>query len=112
MRTIDLYTRLTHRYVGECKDMDEHQLVVTAKATPERVVRYGGEMEEGATTISNVFLPAGTDTRKAARALTDTLSAHGCACEYDCCGCASYYADVKVLGPRRLLARVRTSYNY
>lgn len=112
MYTVDVYQRLTHRYVGTYSHLDRHSHVARIKMTPGRVTQEGNGLDEGNTIVYHVRAPANVPLRKVMRAIEDTLSHQGCHHEYDCCGCASHYTRVKHLGNRRLLVRTRVSYNY
>lgn len=115
MDKLNLSRRLTHKYVGAWKHLDSWEFIATAKKTPWVVVEQPEDFD--GTTICDawVTLPAGADRKNraiVARALEDTLSSHGCSHEWDCCGCASYRAEVVLRRGRRMLVRSYMTRNY
>jgi hypothetical protein len=112
MNTHPLSLRLTHRYVGTFRHLDEWRYLGAAKVTPGRIVDPGNGYDEGRTYIRWATLPPGVDRDAACRALVDTFSRWGCAHEYDCCGCASYTTRVLHRHGRRVVLETRVSYNY
>lgn len=112
METLHLSTRLTHRYVGTYKHLDRWQNVGPVRLTPGRVVAESNGYDEGNTYVRWATVPRGQSVDKTVRALEDTLSSHGCAHEWDCCGCASYSTRVIHRHGRRLVLKTSVSYNY
>jgi hypothetical protein len=112
METIQLNRRLTHHYVGTYAHEDNWAGVGTARLTPPREVVEGNGLDDGGTYIRWATLPAGQDVEASAQALEDTLSKHGCHHEYDCCGCRSVSTRVIHRHGRRLVLRIRVSFNY
>jgi len=107
-----LSVRLTHRYVGTWKHLDEWRDVGTAVLTPARAVEEGNGFDDGGTYIIWATLSRGVDRDAACRALEDELSSHGCAHEWDCCGCASYSTRVLHRHGRRVVLETHVSFNY
>ena len=112
MEMVNLEVRLTHRYVGTWKHLDKWRDVGTAVLTPAREIEEGNGLDEGGTYLRWATLPRGIDRDAACRALEDSLSSHGCAHEWDCCGCASYNTRVLHRHGRRVVLQTRVSYNY
>lgn len=112
MTPIQLELRLTHRYVGTWKHLDEWRDVGTAMLTPPRTVRDSEDFDDGGVYVRWATLPRGVDRDAACRALEDTMSSHGCSHEYDCCGCASYSTRVLHRHGRRVVLQTRVTYNY
>lgn len=112
MEAINIYKRLTHRYVGGWEHLDKHEFVGMLKLTPSVKTKPAGEIDEGPTYVQFCRVPASIAIEDAVRALIDTRSSHGCDCEHDCCGCASYYVDVAVQKRRTLRVTTSVSYNY
>lgn len=112
MDRLNLEVRLTHRYVGTWQHLDEWRDVGAAVLTPARTVQESEDFDDGGTYVRWATLPRGIDRDAACRALEDTLSSHGCAHEWDCCGCASYSTRVLHRHGRRVVLQTRVSYNY
>lgn len=112
MQVTSLETRLTHRYVGTYSHLDEWQYLGAARLTPPREVKEGNGYDDGGTYLRWATLPRGMDRDAACRALEDSLSSHGCAHEWDCCGCASYSTRVLHRNGRRVVLKTRVSFNY
>lgn len=104
--------RLTHKYVGTWQHMDQWGDAIRVKLLAPKVVEQGNGFEYGPTTVQRVIAPRNADPKAVARALYDEFNQHGCSHEYDCCGCASYRADVKQVGKREFNLTISTSYNY
>lgn len=112
MLTILLSVRLTHRYVGTHRDLDDWRDICAAQLTPSRTVDPGNDYDDAGTYLRWATLPRGVDRDAACRALVDTLSRHGCAHEYDCCGCASYSTRVLHRRGRRITLLTHVTRNY
>lgn len=112
MEMVNLEVRLTHRYVGTFRHLDQWRDVGTAVLTPAREIEEGNGLDEGGVYVRWATLPRGIDRDAACRALEDSLSSHGCAHEWDCCGCASYNTRVLHRHGRRVVLQTRVSYNY
>ena len=117
MEALHLELRLTHRYVGTYRHLDEWRSLGSAPVilTPPKMVDPGNGYDEGGTYLRWATLPRlprRADRVDAARALEDSLSSWGCHHEYDCCGCASYSTLVVRSKGRRVLLRTTVGYNY
>lgn len=112
MLTILLSVRLTHRYVGTHRDLDDWRDIGAVALTPSRTVDPGNGYDEAGTYTRWATLPRGMDRDAACRALVDTLSRHGCAHEHDCCGCASYSTRILHRHGRRVALLTRVTRNY
>lgn len=116
MQTIHLENRLTFKYVGEYRDMDKWEYVGLLRHTPFRKT-YDPRLDEsadvstGPSYVAWARLPAGVDAQAWAKAIRDSFTRQGCACEHDCCGCQSTSARVDVRG-RRVRIRLGVSFNY
>jgi hypothetical protein len=112
MEKINLAKQLTHHYVGTYSHLDKWRDVGTAVLTPEKVVREGESFDDGGTYIRWATLPRGQNRDASVRALVDSLSRHGCAHEWDCCGCASWSTRVLHRHGRRVVLKTTVSFNY
>lgn len=129
---IRIESRQTSRYVQGYAHLDDWAQVCNARTTAPRVVALPDDEEAsdgGSTALLVVLTPAQLSaaknnhrrmagenkpsfTRWMNRAIEETLSGGGCGHEYDCCGCASYYADSHRTKDREFSVVVRRSYNY
>ena len=107
-----LSVRVTHRYVGTYRHLDEWRDVGTATLTPARLVREAEGYDDGGTYIRWATFPRGQDIDASIRAVEDTLTSSGCAHEWDCCGCASVYTRVLHRHGRRAVFKTSVTYNY
>jgi hypothetical protein len=112
MEKISIGLRQSFRYVGTYAHLDAWQDVGTAVLTPSKMVREAESFDEGGTYIRWATLPRGQDIEASISALEDTLTRHGCAHEWDCCGCASYGTMVIHRHGRRLVLKTTVSFNY
>lgn len=78
----DLEIRLTRKYVGECKHLDEWE---TLFATFHYNTCTAQEFTSILVGVVDKDLPR--ETIKTA--LKDVFTSIGCGCDYDCCGCTS-----------------------
>ncbi|WP_274643992.1 hypothetical protein [Pseudomonas serbica] len=129
---ISIESRLTSRYVQGYAHLDNWERVCDARKSKSYMVAAPSDEEAsdgGSTALLVVLTPAELDaakntyrrvagngrlsfTRWMNRAIEESLSGGGCGHEYDCCGCASYYADAHRTKPREFSVIVRLSYNY
>jgi hypothetical protein len=136
---IRIETRITRSYVGSCQHLDQWAPVCSARATGPYTVSTpdGEDPSEGLTRAFVVSLTATQmlEARKSyrrnrangnrnqasipttfahwlRRAIEDHYSSYGCHHEYDCCGCASVYADARPTGRGEFSVKARVSYNY
>jgi hypothetical protein len=110
--TINIYQRLTHRYVDAYRHLDEEVLIGQVKQLGlTRSVAPAG-YDDGGTYLFRVVAPPDMKHADLSRAISSTLSHSGCSHEYDCCGCASQSARVKRLTKREYAVRLRVSFNY
>jgi len=112
----DVYLRLTHKYVGTFKDLDDHAYIGEVKVLGRRKVNqpeaYYEEPSHGPVYVMRVIVPKTWNRKIWTQALHDAFSRHGCAHEYDCCGCANYSADVRFVGKREAVVRTVITYNF
>ena len=112
MKTIQLYERLTHRYVDAYRHLDEEQYIGEVKQLGiTRSVPPAG-YDDGGKYQFRVVAPSTLKSKDLSHALRSTLSHSGCTHEHDCCGCASSNASVKRLTKREYSVRISISYNY
>jgi hypothetical protein len=113
MELMHLYERKTHKYVDECRDMDEHEYLGRVKITPPQRTVEPKDFDDGGTYVRFARLPVGADKRRYMAALAENLSNWGCTHEYDCCGCMLVRASVTPTARDRTV-RVEMSvvYNY
>lgn len=113
MKTIQLYERLTHRYVDAYRHLDEEQYIGEVKQLGiTRRVPPAGCYDDGGKYLFRVVAPSTLKSKDLSHALRSALSHSGCTHEYDCCGCASSHASVKRLTKREYSVRISISYNY
>lgn len=120
METIYPAIRLTHKFVGTYRHMDEwKRLPVPVKVTPGRFVPPASEdpdPSEGGAWVRYGRLPARLSRAQRLeyrRALEDKLSAWGCSHDYDCCGCQNTSTRVfPTRSPRTVRIVTYVSYNY
>lgn len=114
MENLYLRIRLSHKYVGTYRHLDKWRYVGTVRLTPPKQLPSlddDPDPSEGPTYVQVGRLPRGMDPKVVIRALEDTLSAHGCAHEWDCCGCPSYRAEATI-HRRRIRVITSVTYNY
>lgn len=130
-RAIYLEARLTHTYVGTCADMDRWAPIGNARTTRQYLLDQGGDDAcDGCTygfvvsltsaqlaTARAVFRRLRQPRRTSfgawmTRAIEQKYSRHGCHHDHDCCGCASYHADVRRTKRGEFSVSVSTSYNF
>lgn len=99
MTLTTLEIRNTRRYVGTYAGLDDWTPIGYVEVLSTSQVRDEKSIEEYTSTTLLLrikdYEPAANEKEEAkieriARALHDTYSRHGCAHEYDCCGCWSY----------------------
>jgi len=106
-----LEVRLTNKYVGTYRHMDDWSDAGDV-AVLARTIRH--EDMDGTRELMFVRVWSMFDDRKIMKALVDTFSWSGCACEHDCCGCTSQSVNrIKPLDRVRgiWLLKVSTSRN-
>lgn len=129
---ISIESRVTTRYVQGYAHLDDWAKVCNARRSAPHVVALPDDEEAsdgGSTAVLVVLSPADlataknnyrrvtaqnkpTFTRWMTRAIEESMSGGGCGHDYDCCGCASYYADAHRTKPREFSVVVTRSYNY
>ena len=98
-----LEIRKTHKYVGSCKDLDEHEHIgefeIEASHTAINELPEPDPCEPQTTVhFVRVYCDKGVRLNQKVQALKDYFTSVGCSHEYDCCGCRSYWCnDVEVL---------------
>jgi hypothetical protein len=111
MDTVNLYLRLTHKYVDSYRHLDESRYIGTIKLTPPRQTREGNGHDDLGDYVRFGRIPRGLDPKEVERAVSDTLSHWGCSHEYDCCGCLLTRSDARVRG-RTLMVHTSVGRNY
>ena len=111
-QTTYIRKRLTHRYVGTYAHLDDWSESVKVKELAHQVVALSEDFDEGDTVRFGVVVPKSIPVKDALDMLYSTYNSHGCAHEYDCCGCPSYHADIKPVKRGFFSVLVKTSYNY
>lgn len=95
-----LSVRKTHGYVGSYSHLDKWEDIGIAKVISHKK-RLHRDDEDGSSSytvqeIMTVKLDEGADKKLIKRAIHDTFSRSGCACQHDCCGCWSIHVrDVR-----------------
>lgn len=108
-----LSIRKTHKYVGTYRYLDEWEDIGIIELMGQRVlsVDYEDPCEYTVTEkIVRVTCDGVQPKEKIEQALRDTYTSHGCAHEYDCCGCwSTHVTGVKEQFPSASgLARIYT----
>lgn len=89
-----LAIRKTHRYVGTYRDMDEWEDIGEVTDMGQRLLSVDDD-DPCEYTVRERKMHIRCDEpqpdERIERAIRDTYSSHGCAHEYDCCGCWSYH---------------------
>lgn len=111
-----LEVRKTRKYVGTYKHMDEWEPIGVVEELARSVVSVDDE-DPCETTVVRHFLSVRCDEvqpqDRIDRAIRDTFSSHGCAHEYDCCGCwSTHVSELKHLGDDRWEMTTSSSRNY
>ena len=75
-------------------------------------LKQGNGYDEGETMRVRVIGPKNVDQKRLADAIRETLGSHGCAHEYDCCGCLSTYAQVTKVKRGIFSVLLTESFNY
>lgn len=113
MQTVNVYQRLTNRYVDSYRHLDRSKFLGTVKLTPPRKVREPREQDayyDEGTYLLHARAPAGSPDLTGA--LRSTLTHSGCHHEYDCCGCRSVRANVRKVSARDYVVTYDVSFNY
>jgi len=110
--TFTASVRLTSRYVGTHLHLDQWGPPMRFKALEPKVVDAGNGYDEAETSLIRVIGDKKADQRLQAKALTHELTSHGCAHEYDCCGCISTSARVRRVRPGIFSVLLHSSRNY
>jgi len=112
MELIHLHKRLTNRYVGTYRHLDQWAYVGVVKLLGGRLVDEGNGIDDTGTYVSRVVAPVSLKHRDLRRAIRSHFSQSGCAHEYDCCGCTSTSANVRRVSPREYVLTLSYSRNY
>lgn len=116
MQTVYLRERLTHKYVDSYRHLDNHVHLGTVVLGQSRMVREADDIDDGGTYVRLAMLPAGLSRSQRAKwreVLAENLSKHGCAHEYDCCGCQSRTVRVHATNhARRAVVVTSIGYNF
>ena len=111
MHSLEL--RKTRKYVGtyahldEWEDIGSFEHVITGSPIHDE-----DDYCEGYTVKHLVSVTSSASPEDIKEALINSNSRHGCAHEYDCCGCRSYSAEVEHLRGELWLLTIRSSRNY
>lgn len=114
---INLYERKSFHYIDAYKHLDKEVWLGTAKVLVRKRSRddcdESYDYEERNTTRYSIQLPPHNTKPSVIRnALYNQFAGSSCTHEYDCCGCRSYYANVKQVSHRRWSVVVTSSRNY
>lgn len=95
METLEL--RMTRKYVGEYKHLDEWKTIGKFKSIGTISERPDEDDYCDPRTDYHILriveVEDGVTGDEISQALRDVYSSHGCSHEYDCCGCRSYWAS-------------------
>lgn len=110
-----LSKRITHRYVGTYRHLDQWEEVGTMSEILSTVVPPS-ESEDGSAgpkTTKLITVDSSHPKKEIERALRDRFTKQGCAHDYDCCGCASHSVSrVKKVAAKLYEVEIHTSYNF
>lgn len=115
METVVIARRITHKFVGIFRYLDQWETIGRVRITNGRDVRKYSDIdgpEVGPRYIRFARLPNGVKRSVVLRAIEDELSAWGCSHEWDCCGCASYSTRVYPYKGRVVRIVTDVTYNY
>lgn len=115
MQEVNVYDRLTHKYVDSWRHLDEEQFVATVKLTPPVQTEEGNYYDNLGTYVQFARIPAGLGSkteRLLLQGLVDTLTSWGCSHDFDCCGCRLVRASVQKVGPRKVLVTTDIGRNF
>jgi hypothetical protein len=110
-----LSKRLTHRYVGTCRDMDRWEPVGTMVELQSSSVPPidTEEASEGPMTTKLIAVDSDRPKEEVEQALRDRFNRHGCSHSYDCCGCPSHrVAGLKEVSGKLYEVEIKTTFNY
>jgi len=108
-----LYEYVTRKYRPGWRYLDQQRYAGTVKVLAGRKLRAPREdREEGWTYRYRVVALSKYRRRDLSQAIRDTMGGSSCQCEHDCCGCASYYADVRRIGSRDYVVDISVTFNH
>lgn len=113
----DLRQRLTHKYVGTCRDLDEWEPIgaLTILSTVTLPVE-DDDICEPRTQRHMIVVDEAAESKgdeMVTKALHAEFTQAGCSHDYDCCGCRSYSTGrVQKLTGRLWCVEVHSSRNY
>jgi len=110
--TMHVSQRLTNRYVGTYKHLDQWGPNIPVKVLGGVTIKQGNDYDEGQTMRVRVIGPKNVDQKMLAGAIRETMGSHGCAHEYDCCGCSSVHARVTKVKRGIFSVLLTESFNY
>jgi len=82
------------------------------KALASRVWTQGNGYDEGQSASFRVIGSKRLSQADQRRALLASIAGSRCTHDYDCCGCASIYAAIRIVKRGIFAVQTRTSYNY
>jgi len=82
------------------------------KALASRVWTQGNGYDEGQSASFRVIGSKRLSQADQRRALLASIAGSRCTHDYDCCGCASTYAAIRIVKRGIFAVQTRTSYNY
>ncbi|QIG76893.1 hypothetical protein EVC30_064 [Rhizobium phage RHph_Y1_11] len=113
---VTLERRLTHKYVGTYKHLDSHEYVGDAliRCRDEELVDDEDPCEPTTITmVVEVVTEQPQPLNIICEAIRDTFSSHGCAHEWDCCGCwSTWTSEVAHAVNNKFLVELRSHRNY
>ena len=108
----NLEIRESHKYVGTCQNLDDWRPIGSVVTILRRT---GKEKSFDGSRTDYLYVQVTSDQYETdiRQALQDMHTSIGCACEHDCCGCASQRVGrIKELDRNVWVIRLHISYNY
>ena len=106
-KTFQLSKRITKKYNGECKHLDQWEPVTDMTVLGKMLTDNNGDGWKEISIIKVADLNG-----EVIGAIHDTFDIHGCSCEHDCCGCVNVTVmAVKVIDSSLGLLYVTTSHS-
>ncbi|QIG66744.1 hypothetical protein EVB27_074 [Rhizobium phage RHph_TM16] len=115
--TLSLEVRLTHKYVGTYRHLDAWQDVGMAviRCTETELMDDGEDPCEPTRTtmLLEIHCDEVTDSHVIMRAIQGALGSHGCAHDWDCCGCwSTRVGDIAHVKDNLWFVETHSSRNY
>lgn len=104
--------RLTSTYIDQLSHLDQWGEEYTFKALGSILMDLGNGYDTGSERKFTVVGDKHKNQNKQALAIGAYFGHSGCTHEYDCCGCESIHAYVRMVKPGHFAVTLSSSYNY